>query len=117
MKPLLVFREHEEYGFCQVGVSSSLLKDDTLLLGSPGPYAWRGTIFTHDVQDNLLDRDSIAYMAPVVDGVSPVEKYSYLGMSPSHFNCCNFQIPHSDKFVVFFFVISNTYVHISRLIH
>ncbi|XP_073956802.1 integrin alpha-PS1-like isoform X3 [Choristoneura fumiferana] len=74
-------REHEEYGFCQVGVSSSLLKDDTLLLGSPGPYAWRGTIFTHDVQDSLLDRDSIAYMAPVVDGVSPVEKYSYLGMS------------------------------------
>ncbi|XP_063536455.1 integrin alpha-PS1 isoform X1 [Cydia strobilella] len=74
-------REHEEYGLCQVGVSSSLLKDDTLLLGSPGPYAWRGTIFTLDVNDDLFKRDSFSYMAPVVDGKSPVEKYSYLGMS------------------------------------
>ncbi|XP_026499697.1 integrin alpha-PS1 isoform X1 [Vanessa tameamea] len=78
-----VQREHEEFGFCQVGTSSSLLEDDTLVLGSPGPYTWRGTIFTQDTNDDLLERDHVVYMAPVEDGVSPVEKYSYLGMSVS----------------------------------
>ncbi|XP_049873202.1 integrin alpha-PS1 isoform X2 [Pectinophora gossypiella] len=76
-----VQREHEEYSFCQVGTSSSLLEDDTLLLGSPGPYTWRGTIFTQDTLDDVLSRDHAVYMAPVEDGASPVEKYSYLGMS------------------------------------
>ncbi|CAG5046011.1 unnamed protein product [Parnassius apollo] len=76
-----VNKEHEEFGFCQVGTSSSILEDDTLLLGSPGPYTWRGTIFTHDTNDDLLERDMSFYMAPVEDGLSPVEKYSYLGMS------------------------------------
>ncbi|XP_045772971.1 integrin alpha-PS1 isoform X1 [Maniola jurtina] len=78
-----VQREHEEFGFCQVGTSSSLLEDDTLVLGSPGPYTWRGTIFTQDTKDDLLERDHVVYMAPVEDGASPVEKYSYLGMSVS----------------------------------
>ncbi|CAH0585673.1 unnamed protein product [Chrysodeixis includens] len=76
-----VVREHEEYGFCQVGTSSSLLDDDTLLMGSPGPYTWRGTIFAQDTRDDVLERDNVVYMAPVQDGASPVEKYSYLGMS------------------------------------
>lgn len=76
-----VVREHEEYGFCQVGTSSSLLDDDTLILGSPGPYTWRGTIFAQDTRDDELERDNVVYMAPVQDGASPVEKYSYLGMS------------------------------------
>lgn len=62
-----------------MGTSSSLLEDDTLLIGSPGPYTWRGTIFTHDTNDDLLERDMSFYMAPVEDGLSPVEKYSYLG--------------------------------------
>ncbi|CAG9561864.1 unnamed protein product [Danaus chrysippus] len=81
-----VQREHEEFGFCQVGTSSSLLEDDTLVLGSPGPYTWRGTIFTQDTNDDLLERDNVVYMAPVEDGASPVEKYSYLGMSVSGAN-------------------------------
>ncbi|KAJ0176589.1 hypothetical protein K1T71_007768 [Dendrolimus kikuchii] len=76
-----VAREHEEYGFCQVGTSSWLLQDDTLILGSPGPYTWRGTIFAQDATDDMLERDNVVYMAPVTDGASPVEKYSYLGMS------------------------------------
>ncbi|KOB77704.1 Integrin alpha 1 [Operophtera brumata] len=74
-------REHEEYGFCQVGTSSSFLEDDTLILGSPGPYTWRGTIFAQDVRDDMLERDNVVYMGPVEDKSSPVEKYSYLGMS------------------------------------
>ncbi|XP_035439524.2 integrin alpha-PS1 isoform X1 [Spodoptera frugiperda] len=81
-----VVREHEEYGFCQVGTSSSLLDDDTLLMGSPGPYTWRGTIFAQDTRDDVLERDNVVYMAPVQDGASPVEKYSYLGMSVSSGN-------------------------------
>lgn len=62
-----------------MGTSSSFLEDDTILMGSPGPYAWRGTIFTQDANDDVLARDHVVYMAPVVDGASPVEKYSYLG--------------------------------------
>ncbi|XP_026762048.2 integrin alpha-PS1 isoform X2 [Galleria mellonella] len=76
-----VAREHEEFGFCQVGTSSSLLDDDTLVMGSPGPYTWRGTLFVSDAKDDLLERDNTVYLAPVEDGQSPVEKYSYLGMS------------------------------------
>ncbi|KAG6456594.1 integrin alpha-PS1 isoform X2 [Manduca sexta] len=76
-----IVREHEEYGFCQVGTSSLLLEDDTVIMGSPGPYTWRGTIFTQDTTEDLLIRDNVVYMGPVADGASPVEKYSYLGMS------------------------------------
>ncbi|RVE45363.1 hypothetical protein evm_009992 [Chilo suppressalis] len=76
-----VVREHEDFGFCQVGTSSSFLEDDTILMGSPGPYTWRGTVFAQDANDDVLGRDNIVYMAPVADGASPVEKYSYLGMS------------------------------------
>lgn len=72
-------REHEEYGFCQVGTSSSFLEDDTLILGSPGPYTWRGTVLAQDVRDEMLERDNVVYMGPVEDKSSPVEKYSYLG--------------------------------------
>lgn len=76
-----IYREHEEYGFCQVGTSSTLLDDETLILGSPGPYAWRGTIFAQDMSDDMFVRDNVVYSAPVTDGASPVEKYSYLGKS------------------------------------
>lgn len=76
-----VLREHEDYGFCQVGTSSTMLNDDTLIIGAPGPYTWRGTIFTHDTRDSYFEQDRSVYMAPVEDSTSPVEKYSYLGMS------------------------------------
>ncbi|XP_060803128.1 integrin alpha-PS1 [Amyelois transitella] len=76
-----VAREHEDFGYCQIGTSSSFLKDDTLVMGSPGPYTWRGTMFVSDTNDDLLERDNMVYFAPVEDGQSPVEKYSYLGMS------------------------------------
>lgn len=68
-----------------MGTSSSLLDDDTLLMGSPGPYTWRGTIFAQDTRDDVLERDNVVYMAPVQDGASPVEKYSYLGVCKTSF--------------------------------
>ncbi|XP_026327336.1 integrin alpha-PS1 isoform X2 [Hyposmocoma kahamanoa] len=76
-----VQREHEEFSFCQVGTSSSLLDDSTLILGSPGPFTWKGTIFIHDVNDSYIQRDNTVYNAPLEAGKSPVEMYSYLGMS------------------------------------
>lgn len=56
-----------------------MLTDDTLIIGAPGPFTWRGTIFSHDIKDSYFDQDRSVYMAPVEDGASPVEKYSYLG--------------------------------------
>ena len=53
-------------------------------MGSPGPYTWRGTIFAQDTRDDVLERDNVVYMAPVQDGASPVEKYSYLGEFFNH---------------------------------
>lgn len=72
-------RQHEEFGYCQAGTSSFLLQDGTLILGSPGPYTWRGTIFIIDTNEDFLKRDQHVYLAPYSQSTSPVEKYSYLG--------------------------------------
>ena len=41
----ITFRAHEEWGYCQAGTSAILLADKTALIGTPGPYTWRGTVF------------------------------------------------------------------------
>lgn len=74
-------RAHEEYGYCQVGTSATLLDDDTVVLGSPGPYTWRGTIFVTSFEESFLKRDKNIYYGPHFDQTSPVDKYSYLGMA------------------------------------
>ncbi|XP_039296864.1 integrin alpha-PS1 isoform X2 [Nilaparvata lugens] len=74
-------KAHEEYGYCQVGTSGVLVGDDTVVLGTPGPYTWRGTVFVLSASDNYLDRDKTFYMGPVTEPLAPVDKYSYLGMS------------------------------------
>jgi len=56
-----------------------LLLDDTAVIGTPGPYTWRGTVFVISVSDNFLDRDKTFYHGPLVEHESPVDKYSYLG--------------------------------------
>lgn len=73
-------REHEEYGYCQVGTSGALLDDGTMILGTPGPYTWRGTMFVISVGGEYLKRDKNHYYSPHLDQTSPVDKYSYLGM-------------------------------------
>lgn len=73
-------RAHEQYGYCQAG-TSGLLLDDTAVIGTPGPYTWRGTVFVISVSDNFLDRDKTFYHGPLAEHESPVDKYSYLGMS------------------------------------
>nr|XP_036220960.1 integrin alpha-PS1 isoform X2 [Bactrocera oleae] len=76
-----VQREHEDYGFCQVGTSGALLDDNTMVLGSPGPFTWRGTVFVTEIGGEYLERDKTMYYGDHLENTSPVDKYSYLGMA------------------------------------
>uniref|UniRef100_A0A146L1L1 Integrin alpha-PS1 n=1 Tax=Lygus hesperus TaxID=30085 RepID=A0A146L1L1_LYGHE len=73
-------RGHEQYGYCQAGTSGMLLNDDAIV-GAPGPYTWRGTVYVQSVSDNFLDRDQTMYYSPHIDDQTPIDKYSYLGMA------------------------------------
>jgi hypothetical protein len=73
------FRAHEEFGYCQAGTSGVLTDNDQVVIGAPGPYTWRGTVFVISVSDDFLYRLKNVYYAPVMETDSPVEKYSYLG--------------------------------------
>ncbi|KAJ3645381.1 hypothetical protein Zmor_023047 [Zophobas morio] len=72
---------HQQYGFCQVGTSLAFLNDGFTLMGAPGPYTWRGTFFAKDVVGSFLQRDNTVYRGPLNDNPTPINKYSYLGMS------------------------------------
>ncbi|XP_053209007.1 integrin alpha-PS1-like [Panonychus citri] len=71
---------HEEFGFCQAGTSADISSANDIIIGSPGPYTWRGTVFTNSIKFALRD-DKTWYMGPVQESTSVVDKYSYLGMS------------------------------------
>ncbi|CAG9863620.1 unnamed protein product [Phyllotreta striolata] len=71
---------HQQFGFCQVGTSASFVGEDFALMGSPGPYTWRGTIFAQMVTGDWLKQDKTIYHGPFGD-IDLIEKYSYLGMS------------------------------------
>lgn len=64
-----------------MGTSGALLEDGTMILGTPGPYTWRGTVFVISATGEYLRRDKNHYYGPHVEKDSPVDKYSYLGMS------------------------------------
>ncbi|XP_060847943.1 integrin alpha-PS1 isoform X2 [Rhopalosiphum padi] len=71
-----------QFGYCQAGTSGVLLNDETVVIGSPGSYNWKGNIFMVSVSDDFLHRDKTCYYSPVRDiEVSPVDSHSYLGMS------------------------------------
>lgn len=72
---------HEEYGFCQAGTSGTLLDDGTVVLGAPGVYTWRGSLYLKNVAGNYLQRDKKIYYSPHEGNNPPIDKYSYLGMS------------------------------------
>lgn len=73
-------KAHEQFGYCQAGTSGLLTSEDRVLIGTPGPHTWKGNLFLFTISDNYLDRDNNIYYAPMQDA-SPVNKYSYLGMS------------------------------------
>ncbi|KAF2364298.1 Integrin alpha-2 [Trinorchestia longiramus] len=75
-----VAKGHQQYGFCQAGMSGLILEDE-VVLGLPGPYTWRGTVHTSNISKNFLLRDKTQYFGPVTENDSPVDKYSYLGYS------------------------------------
>lgn len=72
---------HEEYAFCQAGTSGTLLDDGTIVLGAPGVYTWRGSLYLKNVAGNYLKRDKNIYYSPHEGNSPPMDKYSYLGMS------------------------------------
>ncbi|XP_022916871.1 integrin alpha-PS1 isoform X2 [Onthophagus taurus] len=73
--------EHEQFGACQAGTSIAVLDDGTAVIGSPGPYTWRGTIFVQSIVGDFLHKDQSVYLGPLDDNDKPIGKYSYLGMS------------------------------------
>ena len=59
-----------------------LTEDNNALIGAPGPFTWRGTVFAVSVAHDFLFRDKTHYHTAVHPGdTPPVDKYSYLGMS------------------------------------
>ena len=72
-------KAHEQYGYCQAGTSGHVSQDNEIIIGTPGPYTWRGTVFTNSISFQI--RDDKQWYAVPVENNSPVEKYSYLGMS------------------------------------
>ncbi|KAK5640776.1 hypothetical protein RI129_009323 [Pyrocoelia pectoralis] len=78
-RPML--QEHQQFGYCQAGTSLALLKDGTALIGSPGPFTWRGTLFVTEIAGEFLHRNKNVYLGPLNDRPEPINKYSYLGMS------------------------------------
>ncbi|XP_066588057.1 integrin alpha-PS1 isoform X2 [Prorops nasuta] len=73
-------KAHEQFGYCQAGTSGVLTSEDRVVIGTPGPHTWRGTLYIFTVSDEFLTQDNTVYSAPMQDA-SPVNKYSYLGMS------------------------------------
>lgn len=72
-------KAHEQYGYCQAGTSGDVSNDHEIIIGTPGPFTWRGTVFTNSITFQIRD-DKQWYSVPLENN-SPVDKYSYLGMS------------------------------------
>ncbi|GIY00013.1 integrin alpha-PS1 [Caerostris extrusa] len=83
-----VNKAHEQYGYCQAGTSGLITEDNTIVIGTPGPFTWRGTVFTNSVSFKIKD-DKRWYFGPLLEETSPVDKYSYLGMSVTSGNFFN----------------------------
>ncbi|XP_054716032.1 integrin alpha-PS1-like [Uloborus diversus] len=75
-----VAKAHEQFGYCQAGTSADISEDHKLVIGAPGPFTWKGTVFVNSVKFGIRD-DKNWYLGPLLDNEAPVEKYSYLGMS------------------------------------
>lgn len=72
---------HEEYGVCQAGTSGTLLDNGEVLVGAPGVFTWRGSLYSKAVAGSYLKRDKNIYYTPHEGTSPPIDKYSYLGMS------------------------------------
>lgn len=75
-----VSKAHEQFGYCQAGISGYISEDNNIIIGAPGPHTWRGTVFSNSIRGDIRDGRTWN-LGPLTDGTAPVEKYSYLGMS------------------------------------
>lgn len=77
---MLNCRAHEQFGYCQAGTSGVLTPSGSeyVVIGTPGPYTWRGTVYVVSVSDDFIQKDTVVYNSPMQED-SPVYKYSYLG--------------------------------------
>jgi len=75
-------RLNDDYGLCQVGITSDIDREGNYILGAPGPYNWRGTAFENKFAD-YQDGSTPFSQIPVADLGPPAMRdyYSYLGMS------------------------------------
>ncbi|XP_052797585.1 integrin alpha-6-like [Mya arenaria] len=81
-KGLAKSKEHEEYGFCQTGISAYVTEDEHLVMGSPGAINWRGMLSEVDVAPTFAIKRM--YRSPTIDSdpvLPPVPLISYLGYS------------------------------------
>lgn len=75
-----VAKAHEQFGYCQAGTSADISEDHKIVIGTPGPFTWRGSVFVNSVKFGIRD-DKNWYYGPLLDDEAPVAKYSYLGMA------------------------------------
>ncbi|XP_073731897.1 integrin alpha-7 isoform X1 [Misgurnus anguillicaudatus] len=70
---------HDEFGFCQQGVSVSFTPDNNyILFGAPGTYNWKGLLFmASPVEDSLVYKT----LEPSKSSTEDVARNSYLGFS------------------------------------
>lgn len=73
---------HEQYGVCQAGTSGTLLDDGEAIVGAPGVFTWRGSLYSKAVAGgSYLERNKNVYYTPHEGSNPPIDKYGYLGMS------------------------------------
>uniref|UniRef100_A0A672LN35 Integrin subunit alpha 7 n=1 Tax=Sinocyclocheilus grahami TaxID=75366 RepID=A0A672LN35_SINGR len=70
---------HEQFGFCQQGLSASFTPDKNyILFGAPGTYNWKGLLFmANPVEDALVYKT----LEPSKSSFEDVAQNSYLGFS------------------------------------
>uniref|UniRef100_A0A672YE71 Integrin subunit alpha 7 n=1 Tax=Sphaeramia orbicularis TaxID=375764 RepID=A0A672YE71_9TELE len=80
---------HEQFGFCQQGLSVSFTPDNNFILfGAPGTYNWKGNIISTTLDNTLLDLGfyddgpyEVADQKQLNAQLIPVPYHSYLGFS------------------------------------
>uniref|UniRef100_A0A665UBR2 Integrin subunit alpha 7 n=1 Tax=Echeneis naucrates TaxID=173247 RepID=A0A665UBR2_ECHNA len=80
---------HEQFGFCQQGLSASFTPDNNFILfGAPGTYNWKGEIRVQLLNQTLLDLGfyddgpyEVADQKQLNAQLIPVPYHSYLGFS------------------------------------
>ncbi|XP_060766552.1 integrin alpha-7 isoform X2 [Neoarius graeffei] len=71
---------HEQFGFCQQGLSASFTPDNNyILFGAPGTYNWKGLLFMANVVEDMLVYKTLEPSKR--PSVQDVAQNSYLGFS------------------------------------